>query len=272
MTVGICSASRATDREHQDMMSKILIRGMFAGFVAAVLAFVVAKLLGESQVGLAIAFETASHAGEHHHDEAEIVSRTIQSTAGLATGLLLFGIAIGGMFALAYACVQGRLGKLGARETAALVALGGFVGAFLIPFLKYPANPPAIGNPDTIGERTVLYFSMVVISLLVLIGSARAGRQLVPKFGGWNAALIAAGGGLVVIAIAYLVLPTVSEVPDGFPANVVWRFRIASVGIQATMWTTIGLVFGALTERSLRSAPRAAPNELTAQQNILAGH
>jgi hypothetical protein len=152
------------------------------------------------------------------------------------------------MFALAYACVQGRLGTLGARPTAALVAIGGFLSVYLLPALKYPANPPSIGNPDTIGGRSALYFGMLAISLFVVIASSLAARRLCARFGGWNAALIAAGGGLAVITVAYLALPAVHETPPGFPADVLWRFRIASLGIQATLWTTIGLLFGALTE------------------------
>jgi predicted cobalt transporter CbtA len=32
-----------------------------------------------------------------------------------------------------------------------------------------------------------------------------------------------------------------------------WRFRIASLEIQAVMWTTLGLLFGWLTERDQKS-------------------
>lgn len=51
------------------------------------------------------------------------------------------------------------------------------------------------------------------------------------------------------MAIAYLVLPGVDEVPGNFPATVLWRFRLASLGTQTVLWTTLGLAFGALTER-----------------------
>jgi predicted cobalt transporter CbtA len=39
-------------------------------------------------------------------------------------------------------------------------------------------------------------------------------------------------------------------VPGDFPAVVLWQFRIASAGAQLIMWTTIGIAFGALTERA----------------------
>jgi hypothetical protein len=40
----------------------------------------------------------------------------------------------------------------------------------------------------------------------------------------------------------------------GFPADVLFRFRLYSVGAQLLMWATIGLVFGPLAARLLETA------------------
>jgi hypothetical protein len=56
----------------------------------------------------------------------------------------------------------------------------------------------------------------------------------------------------VVIAGAFL-LPSIIEVSAEFPAVVLWKFRMASFGMQLIMWTTFGLVFGIVAERALRS-------------------
>jgi hypothetical protein len=56
---------------------------------------------------------------------------------------------------------------------------------------------------------------------------------------------------------AQIVLPDINEVPADFPATVLWKFRMASLGMQAMTWSTIGLVFGALAERSLGRSRRA---------------
>lgn len=78
--------------------------------------------------------------------------------------------------------------------------------------------------------------------------------------GGWNAAISAAALYIAVVAIAELLLPGVHETPRGFPADVLWRFRLASLGVQATLWTTLGLGFGALSERALAArGARPAP-------------
>ncbi len=238
------------------MVRALLIRGMLVGVVAAVFSFAVAKVLGESEVGHAIAFESAREAAEGVHG-TELVPRALQNTIGLLTGLLAFGVALGGLFSLAYACAQGRLGALGARGTAAFVALAGFVGMYLVPDLKYPANPPSIGNPDTIGERTSLYFTMMLIALSVVIGGCVTARRLTARFGAWDAALLALAGGLVIVGLAYYLLPQVHETPDAFPADVLWRFRVASLAINVTLWATIGLLFGALTDRALRASAAA---------------
>jgi hypothetical protein len=236
----------------------LLIRGMLCGLFAGLVGAVVAKLIGEGAVGQAILFESHKDAADGMASGPELVSRTVQNTVGLLTGMLVFGVAIGGLFALAYACVQGRLGRLGARATALLVALGGFGSMYLIPGLKYPANPPSIGNPDTIGHRTAMYFLMMALALLVVIGATIAAHQLSARFGTWNGALVAIGGGVVVIGLAYAWFPAIHETPDGFPADVLWKFRIASYGIQVAVWSSIGLLFGALTERSLKPKPVAS--------------
>jgi membrane associated rhomboid family serine protease len=76
-------------------------------------------------------------------------------------------------------------------------------------------------------------------------------RQLASRFGDWDATLIAAGCYIVIVAIAALLLPPINEVPPEFPAVVLWKFRIASLGAQAIMWTTLGVAFGVSAERAI---------------------
>lgn len=125
----------------------LLIRGMLAGLLAGLAAFLVAYVLGESKVDAAIAIEEAGHAAHDHGEEAAPVSRALQATAGLGTGTLLYGIALGGIAALVFCYALGRIGRFGPRVTALLVSGGLFVALNLVPFLKYPSNPPAVGDP-----------------------------------------------------------------------------------------------------------------------------
>jgi len=238
------------------MARTLLVRGLIAGACAGVLAFAFALLFGEPQVDKAIAFEEALAAAAGEPAEPELVSRATQSTIGLLTGTVLLGIALGSVFAIVFAWAYGRIGALGARATAALLALGAFVAITLVPSTKYPANPPTVGNPDTIDRRTLLFVAMVAISLLALVAAARLWRQLSERLGGWSAAIVAGLLFVAVIAVAELILPAVQETPSGFPPDLLWEFRVASIGLNATVWLAIGLGFGALAERVLE--PRAA--------------
>ena len=242
----------------------LLVRGMLAGAVAGLFVFVFAYVVGEPPVDAAIGYEEA-HAHGHEHG-VEAVSRAVQSTAGLATALLAFGTATGGIGALAFCFALGRIGSFGARATAALTALGAFVTVHLVPFLKYPGNPPAVGDPDTIGRRTVLFFLMIALSVLLGVLAVLLGRRLAARWGKGNATVAAAGAFVVACALAMAFLPSMQEVPNGFPAAVLWQFRLASIGMQALQWAAFGVVFGLLAERLLepRSRRAAAPDALGA--------
>jgi len=235
----------------------LLVRGMLAGLIAGVLALVVAYLLGEPRVDAAIAFEEA-HAHEH---EMATVSRDVQSTAGLATGVLVYGVAFGGIAALAFSFALGRIGRFGPRATAALLAGTAFVAVYLVPFLKYPANPPSVGEADTIGKRTALYFLMMLLSVLLAVAATITGKRLAPRLGNWNATVAAGLGFVVAIGLAYAFLPSVNEVPKGFSAGLLWQFRLSAISIQLVLWTAFGLVFGHLAERGLRPASAARERE-----------
>jgi hypothetical protein len=232
------------------MARTLLLRGMLVGVAAGLLAFAFAALFGEPQVNQAIAFE-AAHTTPGM-DEPELVSRAMQSTVGLGVAALVYGAALGGIFALAYAFAYGRVGGLGARATSLLVAGIGFLAIEVVPFLKYPANPPSIGSPDTIGQRTALYFLMIAIAVAAATVALITGRAMTARLGSWNAWILAAGVFVAITAVAGLLLPAVMEVPADFPATVLWQFRLASFGIQLVVWATFGLLFGALTERSQR--------------------
>ena len=59
---------------------------------------------------------------------------------------------------------------------------------------------------------------------------------------------------LVLVGIAYALMPTINEVPDGFPAALLWQFRTVAFALQLILWTSLGLGFGWLTERALAAS------------------
>src|SRR5262249_18253744 len=239
------------------LMRTLLVRGMLAGLAAAALALIFAWILGEPQIGHAISFEDQQARLAGAAPAPELVSRTVQETFGLAVAVGLVGLALGGLFSIAFAICYGRIGRFGPRATSPLVALGALAPVRLVPSLKHPATPPSVGTPATTGHRTVLYFTMIAISIAIAIAVIQLGRRLAPRFGNWNACLLAAAAFIALVTVAYLALPAVNEVPRDFPAVVLWRFRLASPRTQALPLGAPGLLFAAPTPRSLAPPPRA---------------
>lgn len=256
----------------------LLWRGMIVGLIAGVLSFGLLKTIGEPMVDRAIGFETAMDEAraKAEHDaavargetpppaeqEPELVSRAVQGGIGLFTGVTVYSAAFGGLFALAFAICHRRMGDWSPRVTAAVVALSGFLAVYAVPILKYPANPPSVGNPDTIGLRTAIYFGMVLLSLGSMIVAWNVRNRLIDQLGAWNATLVGLAVYVVAAVLFAMAMPPLNEVPEGFPAVVLWQFRMASLGAQAILWATLGIGFGAWVERA--SAPRAQARLRTA--------
>ena len=236
------------------MVRSLLIRGMLVGLLAGVVGFAFAFAVGEPQLERAIAFEQQARPGAAQHDEVDVVSRDVQRTVGLLTGTVAIGVALGGLFALAFVYSYGRIGVRGARMTSRVLAAAAFVTVALVPFIKYPPNPPGVGSPATLESRTILFVAMIAIALAALVAAARVRAQYLDRLGPWNAALLGAGAFAALVALAQLILPDVDAAPAGFPADVLFEFRLAALGLSAIMWLTIGLAFGALAERLLASA------------------
>jgi hypothetical protein len=114
-----------------------------------------------------------------------------------------------------------------------------------------------VGDGNTISYRTGLYLLMMLISLGAMVFAVGLARRLSESYGGLSATLIGIGAFAAIIVIAQLLLPDINEVPGDIPAMVLWKFRMASLGMQAILWGTLGLVFGVLAERLLHAAPAA---------------
>lgn len=243
-----------------------LVHGLLAGLLAGVAAFVVAYTVGEPQVDRAIALESAGATADHHHeDEAATsgsashshshddagISRTTQSTLGLATGTLAIGVVLGGLTGLLAAVGLGRLGSLRPAASTALVVLLGAVSFSIVPFLKYPATPPAVGSGETIDSRTALWFGFVTVSVLGVLAAVVVARWASRQWSGVPGTIAGATAYVVVVAVAALAFPKVDEL-GAFPASVLWDFRISSLLTLLAMWAVIGAALTALVDRSWR--------------------
>lgn len=244
-----------------------LVHGLLAGLLAGIAAFVVAYTVGEPQIDKAIALEEAAsapasdghdhehtaageEAGHSHGDEA-VVSRTTQSTLGLATGTLALGVVLGGFTGLLAAAGLGRLGGLRPAASTALVVLLAAVSFSVVPFLKYPATPPAVGSGETIDSRTAVYFGFLAVSVLGVLAAVAVARRAARRWTGVPGVLAGAATYVVVVAVAALAFPKIDELGD-FPASILWDFRIASLLTLVAMWVVIGAALTALVDRTWR--------------------
>lgn len=270
--------------------TRYIVRGLGAGLAGGLAAFVFARIFAEPVIQSAIDYESARDAAQSALDKAaglalppeghEIFSRGIQGTVGAGVGLVLFGFALGGILSVIYVLAARRWPRVEPRTMAMLVALFLFLGLYLIPFLKYPANPPSIGHESTIKARSELYLLMTVVSVLSLGAAIVFASKLSARFGAWNGTLLAALGLAVIVGIVMVILPAVGHLSDnvatygkhatetplplldksgkivfpGFPADLLAKFRLYSVLNQAVMWATLGLVYGPLVQRMVKGA------------------
>ncbi len=268
-----------------------IARGALAGAVGGLLAFVFARIFAEPLIQQAIDYESGRDEAQHALDRAaglptgghehELFSRTLQGNLGIGVGIVAFGIAMGALVAVVYVTLLGRSGRLRPRPLALLVAGGGFLGVYLVPFLKYPANPPAIGHEDTITTRGTLDLVMVGASIVLLIVAVAVTRRLQHRLGTWTAVLAGGAVYLVTVGVVMALLPQLGELSanvaqyghhatetplplrdesgtivfPGFPADVLAGFRLYSVIAQAILWGVIGLVFAPLADRLLTPRP-----------------
>ncbi|NYE36658.1 putative cobalt transporter CbtA [Nocardioides cavernae] len=244
-----------------------LVHGLVAGLLAGIAAFVVAYTVGEPQIDKAIALEEAASApasdghdhthadsdesaGHSHGDEAA-VSRTAQSTVGLATGTLAVGVVLGGFTGLLAALGLGRLGSLRPAASTALLAAIGAVSFSIVPFLKYPATPPAVGSGETIDSRTAVYFGFVAVSVAGAVAAIALARWGARRWSGVPGVLAGLGAYALVVVVAAVAFPKIDELGD-FPAGILWDFRVSSLLTLLAMWAVIGAVLVALVDRTWR--------------------
>ncbi len=222
------------------MFRRLLKEGVLAGAAGGSALALVLRLIGEGPIGRAVALEGPG--GD------EMFSRGTQQVGGMVAAVL-YGAALGAVFTLAYALVRHRLRTPDDWRAAIAVAMAGFAGIFLLPFLKYPANPPAVGDPGTIGRRTALYLLAVAWSVVATWGGWRAWRAFVAKGMPAHKAVPATLATWVTLATVGLIVLPANTDPLAAPATLIWQFRLATVAGAAAFWSVLGLAFGWLRAR-----------------------
>lgn len=217
-----------------------VVAGLIAGAVAAGFHWV----LTEPVIDRAIEIEKQQSRAQGAKPGEPVVSRPAQRV-GLVVGFLLYGAAWGLLSGVLFHVTRVW------QPAAWTEAKRGFVFAALVgwsvavfPFLKYPANPPGVGDPETIGYRQGLYLGFIGLSVL---GAAFAsGLQRSLRRAGRSAWPIALAGYVVYLAVLYLAMPSNPD-PVKMPPQLVWTFRALSLAGLVLFWGVLGGAFGWLS-------------------------
>jgi predicted cobalt transporter CbtA len=242
----------------------IVGRAVAAGVIGGLLTALFVTLIGEQSIEAAITIEEAVNAPATSGGEAttaEIVpevSRSVQ-IAGGALAVVLYGVLTGVVFGTVLAAVRHRLPMVDDFRRSVLLAGAGFAAVAILPAVKYPANPPAVGDPDTINQRTVAYLTLVAAGLVLAVVSAMVHRRLSRRLDQPTTltltALVALAGA---VALMLLWPDSPDRIPAGFPADLLWRFRLQSLATLAIQWATLGLGTGWLLTRRRISSPTSS--------------
>ncbi len=186
------------------------------------------------------------------------MTRLQQQIGGTVTVIVVAAL-MGLAFSVVYARSRHRLpGRTDLGKSTAL-GMVAFAVMALGPALALPANPPGVGDPDTVNYRTLCYF--LVIGLGILVVGAAFGIQRYLERRGTSAELtwaaVAAVAAVGAGAVLLLAPGPADVVPGSMPAALLWDFRVGSLAQLAAMWGVIGLVHGVVAHRAEVARPGA---------------
>lgn len=228
-------------------LRSVLWSAILLGALAGILASVVSTVIAEPLIEKAILIEE-SRADPSEPAEPPLVSRELQAGPGRFAAYALGGTAFGLLFGLTYVVLRRRH-----PEPLRCAVLTGAIlaGAITVsPWLKYPPNPPAVGDPATLAQRQQLYALLILATAVVLFGVVALAARL--RAAQWaehrRVAAVVIVGGLAVAAVLALFPPAPD--PVSAPADLIWRFRLASLATNLVVWAGLALGFGVVAARS----------------------
>ena len=234
-------------------------RLVLAGVIAGTLAGVYSLLVTERAMAPALVIEESRSAAGSESDPhvAELFARDTQLLGGFL-GTVAAAVVFAVLLATVYGALRHRLPGSSDFSRLSMLAAVGFGVVALLPALKIPANPPAVGDPATVSTRTAIYAAVLLSGLVAamliaaLVSFLRTRGVDLPT----TATAATAVTGLLVAVILILLPDSPDAIPGDVPAEVVWDFRIASLGQLLILWSTLGLVGGWLVDRLARRPSR----------------
>ena len=217
----------------------VLVSGAIAGFVHGTINFALVEPYLDQAIGLENESLFASGEAEDNLEFwAEYESYRIWQKSGQVLAGVILGLAMGSLFGIVYALSRNSLpGKTDVTKSVILAGVM-WLTIYIIPFLKYPANPPTVGDGETVMLRAILYVSFIVLSGIGVVIFYKLSCKLQN-----NKKYFGLFGYVIFITILFFVMP---ENPDEItaPMNLVNEFRLMSVLGVSSFWLSVGLILG----------------------------
>jgi predicted cobalt transporter CbtA len=229
---------------------------IFSGAIAGTILAIINLGLVEPYIDSAIALETQRKISSGENvDMAELVHYRVWQKGGAIAAGAVYGISLGALFGILFA--YGRKALPGDNNKKKALFLAGVLWfvLYLMVAIKYPANPPAVGDPETIYYRQSLYVGYLAISGFTALALAITWKRV--QFGSKKILfpLIYAA----VMIVAYVVLP---PNPDkiNISMDLIHTFRVVTALTIGLFWGILAIVFGSLWDRFI---PREEPKFAT---------
>lgn len=236
------------------VVRRALVAGLVVGaLMAPYMFFVLEPTIDEAitlEESLAAADGPADDgaAGQGGEDDS-LFTRNEQVGGGVAA-TFVYAVVASAIFGTVFAALRHRLPGRSDLTRSLWLAAVAFGTVALMPALKYPANPPAVGDPDTVNQRIGQYLALVVGSVVLAALLTHLSGLLRWRFDDPTRVAVVAPAAIVGYGLLLVVLPgTPDAIDPAVPAKLVWDFRLQSLGSLALLWTGLGLGLGWLLDQ-----------------------
>ena len=234
---------------------------LFSGVIAGIVLGLINQAVVEPFIDRAISIEMQRHVARGESiDTAQQSQYRVWQKGGEVVAAAMYGVSLSALFGIVFVYSRHSLPGFTSKKKALFLAAIMFFVIFLIPALKYPANPPAVGNPSTIYYREMLYVGFIAVSGFSALALAFSYRRLQIYFPEKPTWLIVPLIYTVIMISAYIVFP---PNPDKvtIPTDLIISFRVASISTIGIFWGVLGIIVGVLWDKfKLHETNKIAPS------------
>jgi predicted cobalt transporter CbtA len=220
-----------------------LVSGATAGAILGLINLAVVEPVIDQAIGIELNNDINA---DQSVNMDEIAGYRIWQKGGEVVGGIIYGISLSSLFGIVFAYSRKSLPGNNAKTKAIFLASILCLILFIVPALKYPSNPPAVGDPDTIYYRQGLFVAFLFISGVSALAVAIIAKKLNQTAS--RKAMIAGALYGTIMTVTYLVMP---PNPDqiSISMNLIDTFRVVSGSTIVMFWAILGSIFGALWQR-----------------------